>query len=84
MLKFSINDKVRWNSQAAGIWKEKRGVIIAIVAPKREAVPIADKFAFPFRYGGGVWRDHESYLVLVDNKVIYWPRVAALRLEIKS
>lgn len=36
-MKFEVGDRVSWSSQAAGIWKSKTGVVVAVVAPNQLA-----------------------------------------------
>ena len=74
-----VGDVVEWTSQAGGCTRTKRGEIVAVV-PAR-TMPDTSKVS---RYGGGMARGHESYLVKVPGKGTYWPRVAALRLVGRS
>jgi hypothetical protein len=74
---FKEGDKVQWTSQANGGVKTKTGVVVQVVEPGKRP----DRNRFPALYrdsGVGFGRDHESYVVRVDNK-IYWPRVKDLR-----
>ena len=70
-----VGDQVEWTSQAGGNTRTKRGKIVAVVPagtmPDTKGVS---------HYGGGMARNHESYLVKVLGKGTYWPRAAALRL----
>jgi hypothetical protein len=71
--RIDIGARVRWRSQSGGVWKEKVGVVIRVVA---DGVRPALK-------GCGAARDHESFLVEVregKRKRTYWPRVMALEL----
>lgn len=69
--RIDIGAVVRWRSQSGGVWKEKAGVVIRVVADGvRPAIPRC-----------GAARDHESFLVEVRDgkrKRVYWPRVGAL------
>ena len=79
---FRVGDKVRWTSQASGSTLTKVGTVVVIVYAHSSAVAeaynsglrVADKF------GWGSPRDHESYLVYVPGRGIYWPRVSGLQL----
>ena len=64
--KFKRGDIVTWKSQSSGHYKTKIGEIQVIVPA---GVPGLDIRVFP--------RNHESYIVLVKNK-LYWPRVCHL------
>jgi hypothetical protein len=64
---FKLGDRVRWQSQAAGSWKEKRGTIVEVVPAKRQPSNAP--------YSGS--RSHEWYVVDVDGQ-LYYPRVSAL------
>jgi hypothetical protein len=66
-VKFSVGDKVTWESQSAGKWKEKVGVVERVI-PKGERAKV---------YNPGAPRDHESYQVKVGSRR-YWPRVKLL------
>lgn len=70
-----LGDMVQWTSQAGGCTRTKRGAIVAVVPAG--TMPDTRKVS---RYGGGMARDHESYLVKVPGKGTYWPRVNALEL----
>ncbi len=74
-----IGDQVEWTSQAGGYTRTKRGEIVAVVPAN--TMPEMRKVS---RYGGGMARGHESYLVKVPGKGTYWPRVPALRLVGRS
>jgi hypothetical protein len=81
-----VGDRVRWTSQAAGFLKEKRGEIVEVLPPRRNPIPKLAKWQQQgciSHYGGGMTRDHESYLVKVVTSEkakprIYWPRVSKL------
>jgi hypothetical protein len=71
-----LGDTVRWKSQAKGSWKEKVGVIVEVVAPRR--IPDKQYWKKLFRgYGPSCWRPKESYVVTV-GKAVYWPVVSKL------
>lgn len=85
MSKFAIGDKVTWVSQSAGTEKRKTGEVVAVLKPEED--PLAHPFCQPqqylatHRFGGGLPRGHESYVVLVQDgnrRIMYWPRVSAL------
>lgn len=73
MERFKIGDRVEWTSQAGGWTRTKIGTVETVVPPGC-IVPKCSKNPNP-----GACRDHESYLVRVQKKGLYWPRVAALR-----
>jgi hypothetical protein len=85
---FKLGDDVEWTSQSLGHEKKKRGVIAAVVPARKSpkgyivknyggCVTRAD--------GGGIMRNHESYLVFVTplfghaQPKLYWPVVSKLR-----
>ena len=80
---FKKNDKVRWESQAAGISREKQGVVVEVV----------DENAYPTTMGKknlGAPRNHESYVVRASvmngseaqkrRTKLYWPKAKYLTL----
>jgi hypothetical protein len=71
--RWSAGDNVEWVSQSNGRTAVKRGTVETVV-PARAAPPPISKNRNP-----GMPRDHESYLVRVKGRGLYWPRVAALR-----
>ena len=91
MDKFNLGDVVTWLSGAGSGWKRKTGPIVAVIPERGDPIMRIDRamamYGARSAYGGGMRRDHESYLVLVDNgghrkPTIYWPRVSALTAEI--
>jgi hypothetical protein len=75
---FHLGDSVAWTSQANGSVREKTGEVRQVVVSGE----LPDRDRFPGLYKGsgvGAPRPHESYVVVVDGKGAYWPRVAALR-----
>jgi hypothetical protein len=88
--RFKVGDKVAWTSQAKGVKTEKHGEIVAVVPAcwsingiHREIVKATGASS---TWGGGMPRDHESYLVLVRQggarkPKLYHPRVSALELD---
>ena len=70
-IKFKIGDIVTWRSQSSSYYKTKIGNIKAVVP--------AGESAGNYGYQADMVlpRNHESYLVLVKNK-LYWPRVCHL------
>lgn len=83
---FQVGDKVKWASSSSGTRKKKVGEVVEVVNAK--AYPdfraLNKKHNSRDAYGGGMWRDHESYVVLVPHPTgkgkgtLYWPRVSAL------
>lgn len=79
--------KVEWISS----YKKKQGEIIEVVDPNNLPLTVfynkgLHKNGFSFNsYGGGMERDHKSYLVALheDKKVrvrkLFWPRVSLLK-----
>ena len=75
MTTFKVGDRVKWESQAAGISAVKIGDVIMVVPPG----------ATPEIKGAGMARAHESYVVLAktdysNRKRTYWPLVHKLEL----
>jgi hypothetical protein len=69
-----VGDRVEWTSQAAGIARTKRGVVIWVVKPgERPVIP-----NFGAVRGAGMPRNEESYVVRAGGR-LYWPRVSQLR-----
>lgn len=77
-MQFKVGDIVQWSSQAGAYWKSKIGVITQVVPAQELPTPL------PKHYGGGSWRNHESYVV--DCRAserhkpnTYWPVVSKLK-----
>jgi len=74
MKKIIVGTKVRWTSQAGGLWKKKTGEVV-------EVVP-AGTLPQTSIIGAGMERNHESYIVNVrvgpKNMKSYWPRIRSL------
>jgi len=78
-----IGDRVRWISSNT----YKQGVIEAVVPARR----LPSDVGFPKAGGGGLSRDHETYIVrgrkLTNTGVeygpraVYWPRLSLLELQ---
>lgn len=89
-IRLSINEVVRWESQASGVWKSKQGHVIAIVpkgqSPKDIFYGLPEHEKFSYRYKGAKNRSHDSYLVAVfpekgkAKPKVYWPLNRNLRL----
>ena len=83
-MEFKLGDSVKWTSQAGGVSKTKVGTVVAIIPADKYPVGEIEKFSDCIsRYGGGLSRNHTSYLVKVElggrkKPRIYWPRVKAL------
>jgi hypothetical protein len=84
---FKIGDQVTWSSQSRGVRTTKTGMVIARILtgrlPLKAIAKLADRYTS--RYGGGMSRDHVSYLVGVDGQngrkpELYWPLVTVLEL----
>ncbi len=101
---FKVGDRVRWASQARGRQTVKRGRIVAVVPPGVHPFifdswtwkvidlnPALNLNASEYSLsslGGGMAREQESYLVLVDRgngkkPALYWPRASTLRIDDK-
>jgi len=85
MSTFTVGDKVAWASQSAGTEKRKTGEVVAVLRPGEDPLrnPQCDPgpFCATHRFGGGMPRKHESYVILVqegNRRILYWPRVSAL------
>lgn len=72
MSAFKIGDVVEWTSQSASYYIKKTGVVEAVVAAGERPSKLS-KAPSP-----GAARDHESYLVRVKGRGLYWPRVSHL------
>jgi len=73
---FKIGDRVEWISQSAGIQKRKEGRVVNVI-PHRGS-PYGENGEGQVR-NPGACRNHESYVVRVKGRGLYWPRVSALR-----
>ena len=82
MEKHKVDDCVEWTSQSAGYTTIKRGKIVAVVPEKGNALQfVPEGFGCRNRYGFGMPRSHESYLIKVKGKgrKLYWPHVSGLK-----
>lgn len=89
MENFKVGDTVQWASSANGSWKEKKGIVEAVVPAYESGQKYMDKVAK--RYGikppsVGFSRDSKSYIVRVPSKTgkggkLYWPRTKALETD---
>jgi hypothetical protein len=78
-----LNKKVQWTSAE----KTKSGVVVAVVRAGRSPTQVirSDPSLARYRIYNSITkpsntRDHESYLVAVDND-LYWPLVSKLQWE---
>jgi hypothetical protein len=89
---FSVGEDVEWFSGANGFGKLKRGRIVAIVRrgyALASAYPQLESLGRTFDLmakDASKARDHESYLVLVEQRGtrmphLYWPLVSQLRVQ---
>lgn len=75
-MKFKLNDKVAWTSQAQGCTRSKVGTVVLVVAPGDRPGSMIPGCGFP--------RRHESYVVEVPSKTgrakpkLYWPVASGL------
>lgn len=75
---FKVGDSATWTSQAAGRTVTKTGVVEQVV--RAGASPDRERFPQLYRGPGvGMPRDHESYVVRVKGRGLYWPRSKALK-----
>jgi len=82
-MKLRLDDKVQWTHQCGGRALARNGVVVAVVAPGKQP----DRALFRPLYRGTETlpsRDHESYVVLVGDQTLYWPRVRLLRQDRSS
>lgn len=71
--------KVKWGSQAGGMWKEKVGEVVAVVPAGGDPNAALEQSNLPRRLKNpGMRRDHESYVVRANGK-LYWPVVSKLK-----
>jgi len=77
---FHVDDVVTWTSQSSGVTKTKTGIVIAVLSAGVDPMSVIPPRYFDHHRWQtyGMPRDHESYLVLVEE-TIYWPRVKYLR-----
>lgn len=75
---FTLGASVKWTSQAGGYTVEKQGVVEEVVPAG--GYPDRDRFPSLYKQSGvGLKRDHESYVVRVKGRGVYWPRVTHLQ-----
>ena len=86
--KIGLGAVVRWSSQAGGNWQTKEGTVVKVVQPKTDPcmLELARSLKARSNWGGGGWRDHESYVVSVPGgktakakPVLYWPVASKLQ-----
>lgn len=81
MERFSEGDYVEWTSQSQGYSKTKVGKVVAVLPagyhPNRLEAFWAAGWKKPVL--PGLQRDHESYMVNVKGRSVYWPRVSKLK-----
>lgn len=76
--KFVVGDSVTWTSQSGGYTVEKTGQVEQVVPAGGK--PDRERFASLYTGAGvGITRDHESYVVRVKGRGVYWPRVVHLQ-----
>lgn len=85
-MEFELGDIVKWTSQAGGRVKHKQGQVVHIVPPKmspdKDYHRLINLNRWKSRWGYGLSRKEESYLVLVLDPPrlpsLYWPRTSLL------
>lgn len=91
--KFKVGDSVSWISQAAGISKEKRGTVLAILPAMKDAREVLKELGIEGRDVSLHAGSHSRFpRYLVDVKVsakqkvrhVYMPLVSALNKQAKS
>lgn len=76
--RFELGATVTWTSQAGGHTVEKTGIVEQVVPPG--SYPDRERFLSLYKSSGvGIHRDHESYVVRVKGRGVYWPRVSQLK-----
>lgn len=85
---FKVGELVEWESQANSGYTKKQGVILGIIE-SREPFRVAisrlkiDESKFVSKYGGGLARNHVSYVIMKTNgdrkPQLYWPIVSKLK-----
>jgi len=88
-LDLKVGEPVSWSSQAGGNVRHKTGFVFAEIPSKTDAGNVirAAEQAGTHRstYGGGIPRNHVSYVIVVPAKtskglpVLYWPVASNLR-----
>lgn len=79
VMSYFIGDKVTWSSQSAGFYKNKVGVVVALVPSRQSVNPVLASAGIRGRIKNpGAARDHMSYVVRSEGR-LYWPRVNQLR-----
>ena len=82
---FTVGSRVTWKSQAAGVWREKTGTVVAVVRSTQTGWSALEEVGIKARPGGwGRTRipnilDEVSFIVREDGGRLYWPRASALR-----
>ena len=76
-----LGSHVTWTSQGGGYTRTKRGVVVAVVAAAWDPYATAFYAGLSVPPTWGRVRDHESYVVRVPGRGLYWPRVSGLRAE---
>lgn len=86
MQQFKEGDLVSWESQARGYTTVKCGTVIKIIPKEMHPDSLIHKYmaSHSLKYGAGISRRHESYLVEVPHPgngkpAIYWPVVSKLQ-----
>jgi len=76
--KFNLGAMVKWTSQAGGCTVDKVGEVLEVVPAG--SYPDRERFLPLYKKSGiGLKRDHESYVVRVKGRGLYWPRVSHLQ-----
>lgn len=89
IMELKIGDKVKWSSQAQGCETTKEGKVVGIVKEKTDPLqiftPLEQTGNYTSAYGGGMSRNHKSYIIAVKGKTdkskekLYWPNVSKLK-----
>lgn len=75
---FAFGHEVEWTSEAAGYSRTKRGTVVGVVPSG--LLPDSEQFPSLYKRSGvGMPRSHESYVVKVKGRGLYWPRVKQLK-----
>ena len=79
-MSFYVGEEVTWTMSGRDYTRTRRGRIVAVVpADEPPKIPSGYKIG-PGSFGGSIpTRDHESYIVAVDNVDVFWPKASLLQ-----
>jgi hypothetical protein len=87
---FKVDQQVQWQSSSGGSTTTREGKVIRVVDPGQKKVGtlmyrLAQRLGAKNEYGGGMSRNHQSYIVLVRSEKgrakprLYWPVASKLQ-----